>query len=39
MTNTAPCLKGVDYGDIFIPEDFFSNDEFYVANGVKKVAD
>ena len=32
-------LNGANYGNIFIPEDFFANDEFYIANGIKKVAD
>jgi len=32
-------LNGANYGNIFIPEDFFANDEFYIANGINKVAD
>ena len=32
-------LKGANYGNIFIPEDFFADDGFFRANGVVKVAD
>lgn len=32
-------IKGTNYGNIFIPEDFFSNNEFMIPNGIEKVYD
>lgn len=32
-------IHGVNYGNIFIPEDFFANQDFFEANGVKKQYD
>ena len=30
-------IYGVNYGNTFIPEDFFADNDFFVRNGVSKV--
>ena len=32
-------MNGVNYGDVFIPEDFFADADFFEKNGIPKVAD
>ena len=34
-----PFMNGVNLGDVFIPENFFADDEFFGKNGIPKVAD
>ena len=36
---SLPFMNGVNLGDVFIPEDFFADDDFYRKNGIPKVAD
>ena len=31
-------INGVNYGNVFIPENFFADATFYQANGIPKVA-
>lgn len=29
-------INGVNYGNVFIPEDFFADEDFFQKNGVQK---
>ena len=37
--SSKPFINGVNYGNLFIPEDFFADDAFFKANGIPKVAE
>jgi hypothetical protein len=34
----AGLINGTNYGNVFIPENFFADEKFYQANGIEKVA-
>ena len=38
-TNGVEFMNGVNFGNIFIPEDFFADDDFFGKNNVPKVTD
>ena len=39
QTGTTSFLNGVNYGNVFIPESFFADRDFYEKNNIPQVAE